>query len=1070
MRKLLLMTSIGMLVCNMLFAQTTKVAGKVTDSKDGSPLPGVTVKIKGGGATVTAPDGTFAINTPKEEVTLEFSFIGYSSKILKASKGQMLNVLLEFDPKSLSEVVVTGVGVATSKKKLGISVESISSDKLPAPPNSSISQALVGKIAGAQISSIDGTPGSKVNILLRGINSLRGGTSPMVLMDGVEVRATDLGALDLNNVERIEVVEGAASSTIYGAQGANGVIQIFTKKGKQGQLNIDISSTAGTSTVLNTGNVHQAYTHGYKTDANNNVVDANGIVLQVKPDGTYTSGVNINGVNQGSLVWLNTSPTTDGSKAYGQNLKWYDHFAQVFHAATNANTSISISGGAGKTDFALTLSNSYQESVVRNNGALKRTNFTSNIGTELFKGFKVRSITQLVYQKNDFNPYFTSGPNALYQITNSSPFFDFNWKDANGDYAYRLNASPVSVNGANPNYYFEYSFGTDQTIDVIQNIQASYRVNRFLDLEAKYGINYEKEDINQVYKNQSLNINAIARSAYIGGFSSNKGGILNYAYNTTFQNALTTANLHFDLQKDFGLKIPIASTTLVGYDYRKNVYKQYNTSGDGLQLYPTYNMNQTNSQTVTLDKVTPFVTFGSFVNESIDYGNLAGIKGGFRSDYSSAFGAGATAQTFYNGNAYFRVSQLDFWNKLSGIIPEFKLRGGYGEAGIQPGAFDRYVTLSTKPIGSTLASYQPSVQSDSNLSVEISRESEIGTDISLNLSKGSWLSYATINATLWKRTSKDVIYPIDLAPSTGSGSYLTNAFSLSSTGFTVALNLNVFKSKNVNWDFTANFNQQTSKIDAVTRGGDIIVTSAAGYGNYVLKAGSRIGQLYGLKTFRSVDQTRLDGTTYIDKSVNGGRYQVVNGTLVDTTTKGIMFTNENYSFGDPNPKFNMAFINNISYKGIMLSFQFDWVYGSHLYNQTKEWMYRDGIHGDWGNKLTINGQTGAWSNYYTSAYADMWGSINGARNSVKDYFYEDASFLRLRNVALAFDVLRFVKVKGFRKLQLVLTGRNLWTKTKYTGMDPEVSSGATNSAFDRGVDYVSMPNSKTYQVGLNLGF
>jgi len=234
----------------MLFAQTAGITGTVTDSKDGSPLPGVTVRIKGGGATVTRTDGTFSINVPKDEVTLEFSFIGYFNKLLKATKGKSLSVSLEFDPKALSEVVITGVGVATSKKKLGISVETITSDKLPSPPNASISQALVGKIAGAQISSIDGTPGSKVNILLRGINSLRGGTSPMVLIDGIEVRATDLGSLDLNNVERIEVVEGAASSTIYGAQGANGVIQIFTKRGKQGQLNIDISSTAGTSTMV----------------------------------------------------------------------------------------------------------------------------------------------------------------------------------------------------------------------------------------------------------------------------------------------------------------------------------------------------------------------------------------------------------------------------------------------------------------------------------------------------------------------------------------------------------------------------------------------------------------------------------------------------------------------------------------------------------------------------------------------------------------------------------------------------------------------------------------------------
>jgi hypothetical protein len=791
--------------------------------------------------------------------------------------------------------------------------------------------------------------------------------------------------------------------------------------------------------------------------------------MNIKPDGTYTAGVNINGVNQGNLVYANTNPLTDDSKAYTGNFKVYDHFKQIFRDAATVNNSLNISGGAGKTDFAMSLSNSYQESIYKDNGALKRTNFSINVGTELFKGFKIRSTTQLIYQKNNFNPYFTAGPNALYQAENASPFFDFDWKDAQGNYAYRLNASPVSVNGANPNYYKQYSYGSDETIDIIQSIQASLRITRFLDLESKYGINYEKEQTNYVYKNQSQNINALSYSAYIGGFSSNAGGVTNGLYNTTFQNLLSTANLHLDLQKDFHFKLPIASVTLVGYDYRKNVAKQYTTTGDGFQLYPIYNVSQTNTKNVTSDLVTPFVTFGTFVNESLTYGNIAGISGGFRSDYSSAFGAGSKAATFYNGNGYFRISQLNFWNNLSNVFPEFKIRGGYGQAGIQPSAFARYITLNTRSIGSVLAFYTPNIQSNPNLNVEVSKESEIGADLTFKIGRGTWLSNGTLSATVWKRTSQDNIYPVDAPPSSGGGGFSTNSFTLASHGVTLALNLNVISSKNFTWDMTTNFNTQTSEIASVSTGQPIIITSSAGYGNYVLQAGSKIGQLYGLKAFKSVEQTKLDGTPYIAKA-DYGKYQVVNGNLVDTATKGILFTNENYAFGDPNPKFNMAFINNFSYKGLTLSVQFDWVYGSHLYNQSKEWMYRDGIHGDWGEKLTINGQTGAWSNYYTSAYADQFGSINGARNAVKDYFYEGASFLRLRNLSLSYDFQKLVKLKYFKKLQLVLTGRNIWTVTNYTGFDPEINSGASNSGFDRGVDYVSTPNVKTYQVGINVGF
>lgn len=1070
MRKANLLTGLAMLLCNLLFAQQTGITGRITDSKDGTPIPNATVKIKGGGATVTNADGIFTLPNTAAGVTLEITSVGYLSKMVKSVQGKNMSILLEYDPRSLSEVVVTGVGVATSRKKVGISVESITADKLPAVPSGSIDQALVGKIAGAQISSIDGTPGARTNILLRGINSLQLGTRPMILIDGLEVRATDLSALDLSNVERVEVVEGAASATIYGAQGANGAIQIFTKKGKAGKISIDVSSSYGIGTYLNTGNLHKPSTHGFKTDANGNVVDKDGVIIQVKPDGTFTAGTNIDGINQSGIVWNSTLPNTDGSIPYGQNLKYYDHFKQLFRSAATVNNSISISGGANRTDFAITASRSYQESAIKKNGALNRYNFTSNVGTEVFKGFKVRSITQTIYQKNNFNPYYAGGSDAIYQMLNSSPFFDLDWKDANGDYAYRLNASPVSINGANPNYYFQYSEGKDEIVDLIQNIQASYHINRFVDLEAKYGINYEKEDIAYIYKNQSKNINALSRSAFIGGFSSNAGGLSNTTNTTTFQNALASATIHLDLVKDFHLKVPITSTTYAAYDYRKNVFKQYTTTGDGLQLYPVYNMRQTNTQQVTVDLKKPFVTFGWLIDQGFDYGNIGGIRAGLRSDYSSAFGGGSAAQTFYHGNGYLRISQFKFWEGISPIISEFKLRGGYGEAGIQPDAFDRYLVLSTKSIGNALAFYTSSIQRNPDLRVEISKETEIGTDVTVNLNKGEWFSNVGISSTFWKRNSKDVIYAVDAPPTSGGGSYLTNAFSLSSKGFQFSLNLSVASTKNLTWDFTTTFGHQSSKIDAVSTNQDIVLTASAGSTNLVLKAGDKIGQIYGLKAFTSIEQTTKDGTPYISKA-DQGKYEIVNGMVVDTATRGIMFTNETYAIGDPNPKFNASFINSLRYKDFLtLSFQFDWIYKSHLYNQTKEWMYRDGIHGDFGDKVTVNGQTAAFSNYYISAYSDMWGSINGARNSTKDYFYEDASFVRLRNVSLAIDAAKFLHIKYFQKLQLVLSGRNLWTATKYTGFDPEINTGTSNSSYERGIDHNSMPNIKTYQVGLNLGF
>ncbi len=174
-------------------------------------------------------------NTPTaapENATHIFSFVGMTTQEVAAGNRSVIDVALASDIKALSELVVTGVGVATDKRKLGISVESVTAKDLPQTPSASVDQALVGKIAGAQITSSNGTPGADINIVLRGINTINRGTSPIVLIDGVQVAATNLNTIDLNTIERVEVVQGAASATIYGAQGANGVIQLFTKKGK----------------------------------------------------------------------------------------------------------------------------------------------------------------------------------------------------------------------------------------------------------------------------------------------------------------------------------------------------------------------------------------------------------------------------------------------------------------------------------------------------------------------------------------------------------------------------------------------------------------------------------------------------------------------------------------------------------------------------------------------------------------------------------------------------------------------------------------------------------------------
>lgn len=1043
-------------------AQTQVITGKVISATDGGTLAGVTISLKGSrGNAVTAPDGSFSLPSSAQKPVLEVSYIGFLTKQVTATYGAPLVIALEHDNRTMSEVVVTGVGVATSKKKLAISVESVTADKLPPAPTASVDQALVGKIAGAQISSTNGSPGSRTNILLRGINTINRGTSPMILLDGIEVRATDLNSLDLNAIERIEVVQGAAAATIYGAQGANGVIQLFSKKGKMGKINIDVASSFSANTILNTGDVHKSRFHPFTTNANGIVVGSSGNPIVLDPaTSMYKENVQVNLIDVNSI----------SNKPYDANFPYYDHYAMFLQTAHTTNNSIAISGAREKMDFNISGSDNRQTSNFRNNGKFSRSNLLSNVGVELMRGLKFRSITQLVYTHNTLND--ATGRGIFYALNNSRPFANYDYRMPDGSYGYYF-GDATGVNGYNPNYRTQYSGNLDDKIDVVQNFNLNYKPLKFLELDVKYGLNYQTQDVKYDVLPQDVNANAVFNRRFWSGnyYSTTNvgqtGSIDNFNYRTTFQNFLSTAIISTDFEKDFNIRLPIKTTTQVAFDYRKNVFKQYITWGGDAPAYTPYTASQMINYRIQSDYTEPFITYGYLLNHRFEFADLAGVSGGFRSDYSSAFGSGSKPFTFPRGDAYLRLSSLGFWKDGSAgtWVPELKLRAAYGKAGIQPRAFDRYPTFNTVNMGSSIAFSMPTNSPNPALDVEVSEELEAGVDISLKGFSGNWLNAINLSATYWDRSTDNAIYNVDAAPSTGIGTVRDNAFGLASHGLQASINAAILSSKSLNWNFTANFSNQTSKITSVKGGTPIVVLSNAGSSNYILKPGEKIGQLYGYLLLHSVDAKDADGNFYIPKEQQTNYVVASNGYVVDKATKQPFVSSKKYTFGDPNPKFNMSFINDLNLKGFLtFNLQWDWVYGSHLYNQTKQWMYRDGIHGDYAIPVTIDGNTAAYTAFYRGVYAQR------EANGTKDYFYEDASFMRLRNVAVGFDFARFFKIKGFNRLQLVLSGRNLLTFTDYTGFDPEISSGTSNSAFDRGVDHNTIPNLKSYQVGLNIGF
>ena len=1039
------------------FAQTVTITGKVIDEKN-DPVAGASVLEKSTTKGVSAGnDGTFTISV-KKGATLLVSALGFESKQVTASNAN-LTIVLTSDVKALSEVVVTGVGAATSKKKLGVAVESVNLSSQVKVPTGDVGQQLVGQIAGAQISSTNGSPGRPLQILLRGINTVQGGTSPMILIDGIEARGTSLNSIDVNIIERVEVVQGAAAASLYGAQGANGVIQLFTKKGKAGKLNIEFSSSATTNELLNVGGLSKAKNHAFKTDANGNVLTGSGAIMTLDPSTL---------VYNGDVVYDALNVTSFQNKPYDKNLKYIDHYKMFLQTSNVLNNSVTVSGAKDKVDFLFSASNNQQNSNFINNGSFSRSNLTSKIGFEVAKGLKFTTTTQLIYTKNTMNDQ--DGRSFVFAINNARPFAPFDVKNADGKYATYFGAA-AGVNHSNPFASNDESRTNIATVDVIQNFNLNYKLPKFLEFDAKYALNYNNNNTTYTYDEQWGNKNRVLQNRYTYNWSPaptafTTGEIDNYVDRTTFQNFIGTVNFRTDFEKDFNINIPLKTFTTAAFDYRRNQFKSFRAAAFDGPGYSPWNMSQAANSRIVRDYIEPFVTYGFLANQRFEYSNFTGFSVGVRSDFSSAFGSGATAQTFPRGDFFFTLSNLKFWQnlKISNILSEVKFRAGYGEAGIQPGAFQRFTVLGAQNLGGASVFTFPITNPNPDLSVELSKETEFGTDLTFTLGKGDWFKTANISATYWSRNTDNAIYGVDAAPSTGVGGKLDNAFGLKSSGLQASLNLNVYSGKDWNWDFITNYSNQSSEISYV-KGPPVILISSAGSVGITLKQGYKIGQFFGFNLMKSLTDVNPATGLPVIPEASRSQYEVAsNGWVVNKASKQAVTIPGQTSLGDPNPKFNMSFINNLQYKGIFtFNMQWDWVYGNNLYNQTKQWMYRDGIHSDYDQPITINGETQAYTAFYRSVYA------GGAANGTKNYFYEDASFWRLRNLSVGVDIAKLTKIKFTNRLQLVLSGRNLLTFTPYTGMDPEVNY-ATNSAFDRGLDHNTIPNTKAYTIGLNLGF
>ena len=739
--------------------------------------------------------------------------------------------------------------------------------------------------------------------------------------------------------------------------------------------------------------------------------------------------------------------------------KIYDHLDQSYKQAFTSNTSLNIAGGGDRSDYSFTVSYLTQENVLSNK--FQRVNLGANLGFELAKGLTFRNINQFIVTKEDLlsgdaDAQLAQTSSNRFLLTNSWPYIDFNFRDSLG---FLVVKPKQNENGLNPLSEPEWRQRDNRNFRIVENANLNYKFARFVELDYKFGIEIWNQDGYNYYKNQA----AAPQSATAAWGPSRFGSIRSDYTRTTWINSLATAFIKLDFQNDFNSNLPIRTVTQISYDYRNEKFKNYYAQGTILPSYPPYNISVAQNKT-SADLSNEFTTFGYLVNQSIDWGNLGGISAGFRSDYSSEFGDAKTPFNFPRGTIYLRPSELLKKNFLA----DWKLRAAYGEAGIQPDRYARQVTLNVQSLGTGVGLNLPNQASNPELKVQRSKELEIGTDATITTGFSSWLTRFNLSFSWWSRKGEDIIQAATLPVSSGYETIIDNLTTIESKGYDFSLDATVLDQRNVNWQFGFRLGHAKSVATDIANGADII------NGLFAVKEGQELGIFYAPTPLKSVEQVRPDGTRYIEDA-DKGNYEIVNGMVVNKTTKQVRVTdaNDQSVIGSAFPKFNASFINTFSIKkNLVVSFQIDWYQGNKIYNLVRQWLYRDRLSKDYDESITINGQTGAFPAYYNSLY-----------NSVQpiSYFIEDGSFVRLRDASITYNFTDLLKKPWAKNVSLTLAGRNLFTLTDYKGLDPEATGTAdsqgnqTTTAGNvkvgavKGSDYFSVPNLKSFIISLNVG-
>ncbi|MBL4675558.1 MAG: TonB-dependent receptor [Mucilaginibacter sp.] len=1012
-----------------------KVTGQVIDEK-GAGLPGVTISLSSGKPVgVSGEGGKFSVAVPDGQTILVFTFVGFEKKEVKITTGEPMLVSLALASNALQEVVLVGYG-SQSKTKLASASSTVTAKDYKTAVVTTLDQALQGRATGVQVTQSSGEPGSDAVIRIRGNNSLSGDNQPLYVVDGfvmppyVEASSNASGSLpqnglagiNPNDIESITVLKDASATAIYGSRGSNGVILIKTKSGKANDQKIELVNKTSF------GNI----TTPYKMADSKAYADL---------------------LNQ-SFVYMNVPApfTAQDIEKLNSSTDW---FKGITRNSLREDVSLNISGGSQKTTYFISGNYLMDKGVIKasqNN----RASIRANINSDVTPWYTIRGQLSLSKQNTaravSSSRSFPDNGGVILDALRASPIAPLDYFGYNGE----------GIPGFSGGYIFsnpltELTQKTDKTLNdfTIVNFENVFKIIPGLQLNINLGSN-------QTLSRRQLFYPPVTA---IGSIPKGTG-----SYNTSNTNSYNV-NAYLNYIKDFDGGHNLNVTT--GVEYNKQIVEVLNTSTSGYDIpkFGVYNIGSASIQSVGSARQDRTIQ-SAFLRTNYTYKDRYVLNASLRVDGASPFAENKKYGVFPAVGLAWNLNREDFMKNISWLT-NTKIRSSYGQTGSQ--AIAPYSSLSQ--YGN--AFYQTGASStintvlfpislpNANLSWERTKQLNVGTDFSVLDNR------LNVSFDYYDKRTEGLLQQRQLPSQTGFGSIIDNYGTMRNRGIELTLGATVIQGHNFSFDTRVTFSKNKNILLDL---GEFTAPQYVGIGGNllggvsgILQPGKEIGSIYG---------ERVIGLVQTGDIVNGVPNYPYPGDATnqvpgqwkyeDKNGDGKIDFDDAQVLGKSNPDFTYGWNNDIRYKNLGINLFFTGSQGNSVVNLTRLYL-----------STGIANLAGVYFNQTKDWYQNRWTPTNPTNDirypgvqkaislsDVNNSYVENASFFRLKTASVYYDLNLGKFIKSAR---IFVTGTNLFTITKYTGADPEVSSFG-QSILQQGIDYGSYPSYKTYTIGLSATF